>query len=422
MFIDRVKIIAEAGKGGNGCVSFRREKYVPRGGPDGGDGGDGGSVILRVDPGIATLIDLKYNPVQRAERGAHGQGKKKYGKRGADKIIPVPPGTLVVDDETDEPLADLVNEGESFVAARGGQGGRGNERLANFHNRLPHFAELGEPGKKRTLRLELKVIADIAIIGLPNSGKSTLLSKITEAHPRIASYPFTTLAPNLGVVDTEGCRRFVVADIPGLIEGAHEGVGLGHDFLRHIERTKVLVFLLDAGESDPVKDYETLCEELRLYNPALMDKPQIICANKMDLESAKANWTKAKRRLAKRHLPMTAVSALKGEGLEKLVELMSETLAKERQHVPAPVSLVEVRKRYTFEPELGVRRRGRVFIISGEKPEKWASMTDFENDEAVAHLRHNLSHLDIDSALRRKGANGAVLLRIKGHEFEYTLG
>jgi GTP-binding protein len=422
MFIDTVKIRVQAGDGGNGCVSFRREKYVPRGGPDGGDGGDGGSVILRVDPSTATLIDLKYSPLQRAQRGEHGKGKNKYGKSGQDQLVSVPPGTVVYDDETGEFLADLVNDSDTFVAAKGGQGGKGNKSLANFHNRLPRFAELGAPGEQRTLRLELKIIADIAIVGLPNSGKSTLLSKITEAHPRIANYPFTTLSPNLGVVDADEYRRFVVADIPGLIEGAHQGVGLGHDFLRHIERTKVLVFLLDAAASNPAKDYETLANELRLHNPALMDKPQIIVGNKLDLKDARKKWTAAKRKLAKAGAPLTAISALKGEGLEELVNLMTEAVGGIMEHPPEPEPPLEMRRRYTFRPEIAVRKRGKVFEVTGEKPQKWASMTNFDNEEAVAHLRHKLSHLNLDAALKREGAEGAVMVRIDDNEFEYQLG
>jgi GTP-binding protein len=421
MFIDTVKIRVQAGDGGNGCVSFRREKYVPRGGPDGGNGGDGGSVTLQVDRSVATLIDLKYNPLQRAQRGEHGKGKNKHGRSGKDALVAVPPGTVVYDDETGEFLADLVRDGETFTVARGGQGGKGNQSLANFHNRLPHFAELGEPGERRTLRLELKIIADIAIVGLPNSGKSTLLSKITEAHPRIANYPFTTLSPNLGVVDTADYKRFVVADIPGLIEGAHQGAGLGHDFLRHIERTKVLVFLLDAAESDPVKDYKTLSNELVLHNSSLVEKPQIIATNKMDVEKARKSWSNVRRRLKKYETPLVAVSALTGDGLDELVRLMMEAVEQVREREPAPVPPLETSKRYTFRPAVGVRRRGKIFEVTGDKPEKWVSMTNFENEEAVAHLRHKLSHLNLDAILKREGAAGVVMVRIRDHEFEYQL-
>jgi GTP-binding protein len=421
MFVDRVKITVQGGDGGNGCVSFRREKYVPRGGPDGGNGGAGGSVIVKVDPGISTLLDLKYNPLQRAQRGTHGKGKNQHGKHGQDVTVLVPPGCLVIDDESGEPLADLVREGDTFVAASGGQGGRGNASLANFHNRLPRFAEHGEPGQRRTIRLELKIIADIAIVGLPNAGKSTLLSGITQAHPRIDGYPFTTLSPNLGVVDAEDYTRFVVADIPGLIEGAHEGAGLGHDFLRHIERARVLVFLLDAGSSDPAADFETLSNELRQYDPALMEKRRIIVANKMDLPAAKKAWRSAKTKLKKEGAPLAAVSALEGEGLDEVIALMRQAVEKEHENIPVDDVMLPVSRRYTFRPTFAVHRRGRVFDISGDKPEKWAAMTDFNNREAVRYLRRRLERLGVEAALRHEGADGAVVLRIKDHEFEYTL-
>jgi GTP-binding protein len=422
MFVDRVKISVQGGDGGNGCVSFRREKYVPRGGPDGGNGGEGGSVILKVVPGIPTLLDLRYHPLQRASKGVHGKGKDQHGRRGENKIVPVPPGVIVIDHDTDELLADLVTDDDIFVAAYGGQGGRGNAGIANIRNRLPRFAELGAPGELRTLRLELKIIADIAIVGLPNSGKSTLLSRITQAHPKVDSYPFTTLSPNLGVVDAEDYTRFVVADIPGLIEGAHAGIGLGHDFLRHIERTKVLVFLLDASSKDPAEDYRTLLKELELHNPALTEKRQIIAGNKMDLAAAKNNWDKAKPVLAKQEGPIATISALKNEGLEELKSMMTEAVRKDREQAPKSTPQLELTKRYTFRPEFSVCKRENVFELSGDKPEKWAAMTDFENGEAVAHLRHKLGHLGIEPALKREGADSSIVLRIRDNEFEYRLG
>jgi GTP-binding protein len=421
MFVDRVKIIVQGGDGGNGCVSFRREKYVPRGGPDGGNGGDGGRVVLQVDPSIPTLLDLRYHPFQRAARGVHGKGKDQHGRRGKDKIVLVPPGSIVIDDESAEILADLVTERDSYVAAECGQGGKGNASLAGFRNRLPRFAEKGEPGQHRSLRIELKIIADIAIVGLPNSGKSTLLSQITSATPRIDSYPFTTLSPNLGVVDTEDYTRFVVADIPGLIEGAHEGVGLGHDFLRHIERTKILVFLLDAGSSDPAKDYETLRNELDLHDAALTEKPRIIVANKMDMPSARENWAKAAPILKKYGAPMTEISALEGSGLESLIQLMTEAVRDKNQEAPA-ATRAELSRRYVYRPEFGIRREGKFFVVTGGKPEKWASMTDFETGPAIAHLCYKLERLGLDPALKREGGEGLILMRIKDYEFEYKIG
>lgn len=422
MFVDRVKITVQGGKGGNGCASFRREKFVPRGGPDGGNGGNGGDGVLRVDPAIPTLLDLKYHPLQRAAKGVHGKGKDQHGRRGEDKVISVPPGTLVIDAETGELLADLVADTDEFIAVRGGQGGKGNGALASARNRLPRFAEKGEPGEERTLRLELKIIADIAIVGLPNSGKSTLLSQITAANPRIDSYPFTTLSPNLGVVDAEDYTRFVVADIPGLIEGAHEGVGLGHDFLRHIERTKILVFLLDAGSSDPAEDYQTLRNELNLHDPALLEKRRIIVANKMDLPDAEENWEKSKSLFEKDGAPTAEISALRGEGLEKLIQLMTEAVEKKREEPAAPSSEITFTKRYVYRPEFGVRKEGDTFVVTGDKPEKWALMTDFENKEAIAHLRYKLGRLGVDPALKREGAEGWTPLRIGDSEFEYKVG
>jgi GTP-binding protein len=314
-------------------------------------------------------------------------------------------------------------EGDTFVAARGGPGGRGNAAIANARNPLPRFAELGAPGERRALRLELKLIADIAIVGFPNSGKSTLLSRITQAHPKIDSYPFTTLSPNLGVVDREDYTRFVVADIPGLIEGAHEGVGLGHDFLRHIERTQVLLFLLDAGSENPVRDYEMLRNELELHNPSLLEKRQIIAMNKMDLPQAKRKWEQAKKHILEKHeVPTAAISALKNQGLKELTELMTEVVDK-TQEQPAPAtSQAGLSKRYLFRPEFNIRKKGAVFELSGEKPERWLAMTNFDNDEAVAHLRHKLLRLGIDPALKREGADGLITLRIKDREFEYTIG
>jgi GTP-binding protein len=422
MFVDKLKITVQGGKGGNGCVSFRREKFVPRGGPDGGNGANGGAGVLRVDPSVPTLLDLRYHPLQRAAKGVNGKGKDQHGRRGEDKIVPVPPGTIVIDDETGEILADLVDDGDEFIAARGGHGGKGNAALAGIRNRLPRFAEKGSPGEERTLRLELKIIADIAIVGLPNSGKSTLLSQITAANPRIDSYPFTTLSPNLGVVDAEDYTRYVVADIPGLIEGAHEGVGLGHDFLRHIERTKILVFLLDAGSSDPAEDYSTLCNELRLHDEALMEKRRIIVANKMDLPEAEENWAQSRASLEQDGAPIAEISALKGEGLEKLIQLMTDAVEKKREESPTPSAEVSLTKRYVYRPEFGLSKRGGGFTLTGDKPEKWALMTDFENDEGIAHLCHKLGRLGIDAALKREGAEGRVTLLIGDSELEYRIG
>jgi len=317
MFIDRVKIEVVAGDGGNGCVSFRREKYVPRGGPDGGDGGDGGNVMLEASVNLRTLLDFKFKSSFKAERGEHGKGKNMAGKKGEDVLLQVPVGTLAKDAETDQVLGDLVSPGQSLVVAKAGRGGRGNARFATSTDRAPRRRELGREGEHRVLFLELKLIADIGIVGVPNVGKSTLLSKISNARPRIENYPFTTLAPNLGLVRVADVHDFVVADIPGLIEGSHLGKGLGHEFLRHIERTRALLFLLEATGADPGSDYFLLLKEIELYGQGLAKKPRLLCFNKIDLLD--------EEKLGKLPSEMDGrevlrISALSGVGLADLVQ------------------------------------------------------------------------------------------------------
>jgi len=286
-FIDRAKIRVQAGNGGSGCVSFRREKFIPKGGPDGGDGGKGGDIVLVGDPNLSTLLDFKYRPSFHARRGEHGKGSNKVGKSGADLHLKVPLGTVVKDADTDEVIADITEEERSVVVAKGGRGGRGNARFASATNQAPREWESGEYGEEKTLLLELKLIADVGLVGFPNAGKSTLISKMSAAKPKIADYPFTTLQPNLGIVKYRDEGTFVIADIPGIIEGAHDGKGLGLEFLRHIERTKVLVFLIDCCSENPISDYETLRQELRQYNPSLVERPQIVTLTKIDLQPGK---------------------------------------------------------------------------------------------------------------------------------------
>lgn len=321
-FVDQVKIRVKAGDGGNGCVSFRRERYVPKGGPDGGDGGKGGDVILQADSQLSTLLDLSYPQQFRAPKGTHGKGKNQTGKNGEDLIIRVPVGTIVLDDESGEVLQDLLFDGQQFIAAAGGRGGRGNARFATPTHRTPRHAEKGERGQERWLRLDLKLLADVGLIGFPNTGKSTLLSKISSARPKIGDYPFTTLAPNLGVVEREDGRPFVVADIPGLIEGASKGAGLGLTFLRHVERTKLLVHLLDiSGEPphDPIKAFDTLNHELEAYHPSLVEKVQIVALNKIDLPSVQERAEGAKEEFEKIGHRLYAISAKTGEGVDELI-------------------------------------------------------------------------------------------------------
>jgi GTP-binding protein len=328
-FVDEVKIHVKAGDGGNGCISFRRERYIPKGGPNGGDGGKGGDVILHADGQLSTLLDLTYPKQLRASKGIHGKGKDQTGRNGPDLIIRVPVGTLVRDEETGELLQDLLFDGQRFVVAEGGRGGRGNARFATSTNRAPRRAEKGGEAQERHLKLELKLLADVGIIGFPNAGKSTLLSRISSARPKIADYPFTTLVPNLGVVEREGSPPFVVADIPGIIEGASRGAGLGLTFLRHIERTRLLVHLLDISGGpfdDPLEAFRALNGELRAYHPSLPMKTQMVVLNKIDLAAMQERARKCVKDFKRMGYEPYLVSARTGEGVEPLIEALSEAL------------------------------------------------------------------------------------------------
>jgi len=339
LFVDQVRVVLIAGKGGDGCVSFRREYRVPKGGPDGGRGGDGGNIYLVSDPNLNTLSYFRYHPINRARKGAPGQGSNKQGKRGRDLYLKVPVGTMVRDAVTGEILHDFLKPGEIFLAARGGRGGRGNASFATSTHQAPRESEKGRPGEEKELILELKLIADVGLVGFPNTGKSTLISRISAARPEIADYPFTTLTPNLGVVDVDEDRSFVVADIPGLIEGAHRGQGLGIQFLRHVERTRILVHLIDVSTlsgRDPVKDYRIIQAELKAFNQELATRKQVIVANKIDLLGEDRKRLQAVRRLAAREKkPFLAISALTGEGLQNLVRLLAGLLT-ETGNEPAP--------------------------------------------------------------------------------------
>ncbi|MFZ9010468.1 MAG: GTPase ObgE [Anaerohalosphaeraceae bacterium] len=323
MFIDEAKIRVKAGDGGHGCISFRREKYIAKGGPDGGDGGRGGDVFFVVDPSLDTLIDFSGRHDWIARNGSCGEGANKHGADGEDLIIPVPPGTLVYDEKYDLLLKDMSTPGMEVRICRGGRGGRGNRAFATSTRQTPRFATDGKPGNERNLRLELKLIADIGLVGMPNAGKSTLVSRCSEARPKIANYAFTTLAPMLGIVELTGFRRFVMADIPGLIEGAHDGVGLGHDFLRHIERTRILVHLLDilpSDESDPVENYHKIHAELALYSKVLVEKPEVVVLNKADLDADGIFCNDIRQRLPESIREVFVVSAVTGQGLDELNE------------------------------------------------------------------------------------------------------
>lgn len=328
-FIDEVKISVRAGHGGAGCVSFRREKFIPKGGPDGGDGGKGGDVIFEVSASISTLLDLRHHPHQKAGRGAHGMGKDRHGANGKNLIIPVPPGTVIRDWESNEVLADLTEPGERVVLLRGGRGGQGNARFATSTNKAPKFAQPGEPGEERDLRLELKLLADVGLFGFPSVGKSSFIARISAARPKIADYPFTTLTPNLGVVSYKDFRSFVVADIPGLIEGAHRGAGLGHRFLKHVERTRLLVHILDFShvpERDPVREYHALNRELLLFDEQLAEKPQVVVVNKIDLPQVRERLSELIPLFADLGVRLFPVSAVTGEGMPVLLDEIARCL------------------------------------------------------------------------------------------------
>ena len=330
MLIDYAKITIQSGNGGNGCVSFRREKYVPKGGPNGGDGGNGGNVIFKADNSLATLIDFRYKKNYKAKNGKHGMGGDKTGKTGHDIIIRVPCGSMIKDAETDEILADLVSDGQTYLAAKGGKGGKGNARFATPTNQTPRIAEPGGKGEEKEFIIELKLIADVGLVGLPNAGKSTLISKISAAKPKIADYPFTTLQPNLGIVKYKDYNSFVVADIPGLIEGAHLGKGLGIRFLKHIERTKVLVFLIDSTlleeKENKTEDYETLIGEMKGYDESLVKKPRVICFTKIDALTEEQRKKLDKVKFKNSNIPVIKISAVSGENLDKLKDVIWEKL------------------------------------------------------------------------------------------------
>jgi GTP-binding protein len=332
-FIDEVTVSVRAGDGGAGCVAFLREKYKPKGGPAGGDGGDGGDVIFLVDAGLSTLLDFKHQPLLRAGRGEPGRGKQQYGKRGKDLEIRVPAGTLVFDADTGEEVADLREAGKRFIAAQGGRGGKGNMHFATSTNQSPRYAHPGTPGEERRLRLELRLLADVGLVGFPSVGKSSLIRRVSAAQPRVADYPFTTLVPHLGVVRIDEERTFVLADIPGLIEGAHAGAGLGDRFLRHVSRTAVLIHLLDISGltgRDPLEDFETINRELRAFDEALASKPQIVAANKIDLAEAREHFPAIRDELARRGITLWPVSAATGEGVADLMREAAATWSRQR--------------------------------------------------------------------------------------------
>lgn len=421
MFIDRAKIYIKSGDGGNGIVAFRREKYVPMGGPAGGDGGRGGSVVFLADDNLQTLMDFKYKRHYKAARGEHGQGKNMHGANADDLIIRVPVGTVIRNDDTGEVMADLTENGQEFIAAKGGRGGKGNARFMNSSNRAPSFAEKGAPGIENWLLLELKLLADVGLVGFPNAGKSTLISKVSAAKPKIADYPFTTLVPNLGVVQIGPGETFVVADIPGLIEGASHGAGLGFEFLRHIERTRILLFVLDcsgSGERDPLSQYRTLDHELQVYRPDLALRPRLIAANKMDMPDAADSLDDLKEAVSDdKPIEIFPISALTGQGLDELAHHLYRLL----QQIPKDMfpTTEEVITRFKEEPAFVVEIIDGVYQVSGERIEKLVAMTDLDNEEALARFQRTIDRMGLDQALRNMGVRVGDLVRIGELEFEY---
>ena len=422
MFVDEVNIKVIAGSGGDGCTAFRREKYVELGGPFGGNGGRGSNIIFKVDEGLRTLIDLRYNKIIKGNRGENGEGKNKNGKSAKDIIIKVPPGTVVRDNDTNLLICDLKNHGEEFIVAKGGRGGRGNTAFKTQSNPAPNFSEKGEPGEERYLKVELKLLADVGLVGLPSVGKSTILSKISRSKPKIAAYHFTTLNPNLGVVKTSDGRSFTVADLPGLIKGASLGEGLGDKFLKHIERTRVIAHVIDMGgveARDPITDYQTILKELKEFDPKLLKKQQLIIANKMDLEKASENLSKFKDKI--KNIPIFEVSALNDEGFDKVLTYIADLLD---EIEVTPLEDDEnyedyVLYKYKKEEPFTIEKENDIFIIKGESIEKLFRMTKFNSDEAVLRFAKKLSKMGVDEKLEQLGAKQGDIVKILDFEFEY---
>ena len=434
MFLDQVTIDVKAGKGGDGMVAFRREKYVPDGGPAGGDGGRGGDVILIVDEGLRTLMDFRFNRHFKAQPGENGMSKGMHGRGSKDTYVKVPQGTTVRDAETGALLGDLIENGQTLVVAKGGRGGRGNIRFASPRNPAPEIAENGEPGQARKIELELKVLADVGLVGFPSVGKSTLLSVISSARPKIGAYHFTTLVPNLGMVTTSDGRSFAAADLPGLIEGASQGVGLGTQFLRHIERTRVILHVIDMSGMegrDPYEDYLAINKELSTYNLRLLERPQIIVANKMDMPDAQENLVKFKEQLNKEKedefaddIPVFPISGVTRQGLDALLNATADLLEVTPEFPLYEEELEEETVHYGFNPEGPEfqidRDSDATWILSGEKIEKLFQMTNFDHDETVMRFARQLRGMGVDEALRARGAKDGDLVRIGEFEFEFV--
>lgn len=425
MFIDTARILLRSGNGGNGSVSFRREKYVPKGGPDGGDAGKGGDIVFIVDSGLRTLMDFRYKKKHVAENGENGSANNCHGRNGEDLIIRIPPGTLIKDEESGKVIADLTMENQRFIAAKGGKGGKGNAKFATPTRQVPNFAEPGRSGEEKRVILELKLLADIGLIGFPNVGKSTILSMVTAARPKIADYHFTTLTPNLGVVEIPGIKSFVLADIPGLIEGAHEGSGLGHEFLRHIERTKILIHVVDISGIEgrnAVEDFDKINEELKLYNPKLSIKPQIIAANKSDIPEALDNFKIFSEIMETRGYKVFQVSAATNSGLRELMFYAADML--DKCPLEEPEETYEMETYYkigTEKDEKGyqILKENDTYVISGPFVDRMFMKVNIQDSESLKYFQKVLRRKGVIDELIQMGVKDGDTVRMNKFEFDF---
>ncbi len=422
MFIDEVIVELQAGDGGNGCMAFRREKYIPMGGPYGGNGGHGSDIIFEVDEGLNTLIDLKYARIIKGKKGANGEGKAKQGKSSEDVVVKVPLGTVITDLESGLIIADLTKKGDTVVVAEGGRGGRGNMAFATRMNPAPSFAENGEPGERKKIKVELKLLADVGLVGMPSVGKSTLISSVSASKPKIASYHFTTLSPNLGVVKVREGKSFVMADLPGLIEGASLGEGLGDRFLKHIERTRVIAHVIDMGASEgrnPYEDYQIINKELKDFKESILEKPQIVIASKMDLPDAEKNLDEFKKKV---DVPVYPISAIEHKGLTEVINALSDKLDTIEKQPLYEESKFESHILYQFRSEkpFTITKDGAVYVVRGAEVEKLLRMTRFSTDEAALRFANKLRKMGIDDELRKMGIEEGDYVRILDYEFEWT--
>ena len=417
MFEDEVIVKLYAGNGGDGCTSFRREKCEPLGGPDGGNGGRGASIIFEGDKSLKTLIDLRYHKIIKAPKGENGKGSNKYGASSDDVVIKVPLGTTIIDADTNLVISDIINDKERAIVAKGGRGGRGNKAFATHDNPAPSFSEKGEPGEDRIVKCELKILADVGLVGLPSVGKSSILAMISAARPKIAAYHFTTLSPNIGVVKLKDGRVFTMADLPGLIEGASEGVGLGHKFLRHASRTRIIAHVVDIGSEEgrnPIEDYELISKELEKYDPKLLKKCEVIVANKMDLPKASDNLRKFKEKYPDKEI--IEISAVMNEGVDKLIKRLADILDTIPDNSLYTDDDMEESVIYKFKEEIpfNITKDKGVWVLSGEKIEKLFKMTRFESDEATMRFARKLKKLGVDEELERLGAKPNLFLMFSG--------